>query len=254
MVPGILLKPGTGKGPHPALLYFHGKSGINLKGWGGLPNYAFHQYLVQRGYSVLFVNWRGTHVGYGAEFERANYRDYAGGELDDVVAGAQFIAKETGADPKRIACWGGSYGGYMTMLAITKAPEVFSAGISLYGVADWATWLTQNKVRAWRVRALAKLGAPEKNGPLYERAAAIRYAQNARAPLLILQGQDDDGVVPAQGEALYDAMRKADKTVDYVAYIGEGHGFRHTGSQRDLYTRVDSFLLRYNDRRATQTN
>ena len=87
-------------------MYFHGKGGVNLKGWGGLPNYAFHQYLVQRGYSILFVNWRGTHVAYGSEFERANYRDYGGGELDDVVTAGEFLAKEQGVDPKRIACWG----------------------------------------------------------------------------------------------------------------------------------------------------
>ena len=71
------------------MLWFHGKGGINLEGWGGLPNYAFHQRMVQQGYSIVFVNWRGTHIGYGSEWERANYRDYAGGELDDAVAAAR---------------------------------------------------------------------------------------------------------------------------------------------------------------------
>jgi dipeptidyl aminopeptidase/acylaminoacyl peptidase len=248
MIPAILLRPRSSPddGRRPGLLYFHGKGGINLAGWGGLPSYAFHQYLVQQGYAVLFVNWRGTHVGYGADFERANYRDYAGGELDDVVAGAAYLVREAGVDDRRIACWGGSYGGYMTMLAMTKAPDVFSAGISLYGVSDWATFLDQTKQRLWAVRLRAKLGDPAANPDLYERSAAIRFVSQARAPLLILQGADDDGVVPEQGESLYRALREQGKTAEFAIYTGEGHGFRHVGSLRDLYQRVESFLRRYN--------
>ena len=253
-VPGILLKGEGTDGPRPALMYFHGKGGINLKGWGGLPYYAFHQYLVQQGYAVLFVNWRGTHVGYGAEFERANHGDYGGGELDDVVAGARFLASEAGVDLRRIACWGGSYGGYMTMLAITKAPGVCSAGISLYGVSDWAVFVKQSKRKLWRMRLVAKLGDPDENADLYDRSAAIQFAANATSPLLILQGADDDGVVPAQGEALYDAMKKAGKTVEYAIYWGEGHGFRSVGSQRDLYTRTEAFLKAHNVPRGQTTN
>jgi dipeptidyl aminopeptidase/acylaminoacyl peptidase len=246
-VHGIMLQPRGGEnGSRPAILYFHGKSGINLKGWGGLPNYAFHQYLVQQGYAVMFVNWRGTHVGYGNEYERANYRDYAGGELDDVVAAAEVLKREAGADPKRIACWGGSYGGYMTMLAVTKASEVCSAGISLYGVSDWISFVKQNKRKLWRMRLLAKLGDPDKDRPLWERANPINFAAHAKAPLLILTGMDDDGVVPAQGESLHDAMQKMGKTVDFVAYVGEGHGFKHVGSERDLYNRTLAFLSKYN--------
>jgi dipeptidyl aminopeptidase/acylaminoacyl peptidase len=253
-VPGILLKGAAETGSRPALMYFHGKGGINLKGWGGLPNYAFHQYLVQRGHAILFVNWRGTHVGYGAAFERANYQDYAGGELADVVSGAEFLAREAGVDPRRIACWGGSYGGYMTMLAITKAPNVCSAGISLYGVSDWTIFLKQSKRKLWRMRLIAKLGEPDDHPDRYDRAAAIRFAADATSPLLILQGADDDGVVPAQGEALHDAMKKAGKTVEYAIYWGEGHGFRHTGSLRDLYARTEAFLNKHNGSKVQTIN
>ena len=235
-------------------MYFHGKGGINLKGWGGLTNYAFHQYLVQRGYAVLFVNWRGTHVGYGSEFERANYRDYAGGELDDVVAGAQYLSREAAVDPTRIACWGESYGGYMTMLAITKAPAVCSAGISLYGVSDWTSFVKQNKRKLWRTRLIAKLGEPDENAEMYNRASALRFAAQAVSPLLLLQGADDDGVVPAQAELLHDSIKKAGTIVEYVMYWGEGHGFRHTGSQRDLYSRTEAFLTKYNVRKASPTD
>ena len=253
-VPGILLKGREDEGSRPALMYFHGKGGINLKSWGGLPNYAFHQYLVQRGYAILFVNWRGTHVGYGSEFERANYQDYAGGELDDVVSGAEYLAREAGVDPTRIACWGGSYGGYMTMLAVTKAPGVCSAGISLYGVSDWTIFVKQNQRKLWRMRLIAKLGEPDRYPERYDRAAAIEFAGDATSPLLILQGSDDDGVVPAQGESLHDAMKKAGKTVEYAIYWGEGHGFRHTGSRRDLYTRIEAFLTKHNVRNVPLTD
>ncbi len=245
-VPGIVLRdPATPRGG-PGLLYFHGKGGINLKGWGGLPYYAFHQRLAQQGYTILFVNWRGTHIGYGSEFERANYRDYAGGELDDVVTAAEYLAEAHGVDAARIAAWGGSYGGYMTMLALTKAPEVFSAGISLYGVSDWDVFLDESQRKLWRVRLLAKLGDPEENAELYERSAAIRYVSQARAPLLLLQGGTDDGVVPAQSLALLEALTKAGKSASYVEFTGEGHGFRQIGSARDLYQRVERFLLAHN--------
>jgi dipeptidyl aminopeptidase/acylaminoacyl peptidase len=253
-IPGILLAGEPPAAARPALMYFHGKGGINLKGWGGLPNYAFHQYLVQRGYAVLFVNWRGTHVGYGSEFERANFGDYGGGELEDVVAAAAYLAREAGADPRRIACWGGSYGGYMTMIAMTKTPGVCSAGISLYGVSDWAAFVKENKRKLWRMRLIAKLGDPDKDRGVYDRAAAIQFAEQATSPLLILQGADDDGVVPAQGERLYDAMKKAGKVVDYAIYWGEGHGFRHIGSLRDLYARTEAFLNTHNARRPALTN
>jgi len=249
----VLLRPAdSANGRRPALMYFHGKGNVNTAGWGGLSNYAFHQYLVQRGYAILFVNWRGD-LGYGSAYEQVNYRDYGGGEIDDVRAAKEFLQKEVGADPERVACWGGSYGGYMTMLAITKAPDICSAGISLYGVSDWITFVKQNKVKLWRERLLAKLGDPDKDREVWERANAMQFVAQAHQPLLILQGMDDDGVVPAQGETLYDALHRAQKNVQYVAYVGEGHGFRHTGSERDLFNRVTSFLTEYNGPRVVGT-
>jgi dipeptidyl aminopeptidase/acylaminoacyl peptidase len=244
-VHAVILEPKQAAAGRPGLMYFHGKSGINLKGWGGLPDYAFHQYLVQQGYSVIFVNWRGTHVGYGDSYEQANYRDYGGGELDDVVAARDVLLKR-GADPSRIACWGGSYGGYMTMLAITKTPDLCSAGVSLFGVSDWTPFLAQSKRKLWRMRLVAKLGDPVKDKPLWDKAAAVKYVSQARSPLLMVQGMDDDGVLPIQSESLYEALKQAGKTAEYVAFTGEGHGFRHTGSLRDLYERVDAFLGKYN--------
>ena len=246
LVPAILLRAANRtEVAGPGLLWFHGKGGINLKGWGGLPNYAFHQRLVQEGYSIVFVNWRGTHIGYGTEWERANYRDYAGGELDDVLGAAEFLEQEVGVDHERIGCWGGSYGGYMTMLTITKAPDVCAAGISLYGVSDWTTFLEQNQRKLWSVRLIAKLGEPASNVALYDRSAAIRFVDQVASPLLILQGQDDDGVVPEQGTSLYQALVAAGKEAQYVAFVGEGHGFRHVGSQRDLYERAEAFFARH---------
>src|SRR3972149_6190412 len=101
-------------------------------------------------------------------------------------------------------------------------------------------------LRRWRTRrrrergggpGARRRGDPDQYPERYDRAAAIKFAADATSPLLILQGSDDDGVVPAQGESLHDAMKKAGKTVEYAIYWGEGHGFRHTGSRRDLYTR-----------------
>ena len=133
---------------------------------------------------MIFVNWRGTHVGYGSAYEQANYRDYGGGELDDVVAAGEALQREAGADPKRIACWGESYGGYMTMLAVTKTPGLCSAGISLYGVSDWTTFLKQSKRKLWRMRLVAKLGDPAKDPAVDSRrpSTAVRGAIAAADP------------------------------------------------------------------------
>jgi dipeptidyl aminopeptidase/acylaminoacyl peptidase len=113
-------------------------------------------------------------------------------------------------------------------------------------VSDWTTFLKQSKRKLWRMRLIAKLGDPTKDPELWNRSAAIHYAAQARSPLLILQGLDDDGVMPVQGESLYDAMHRLGKNVEYVGYVGEGHGFRHTGSLQDLYDRVDGFLSTVN--------
>lgn len=251
-IPAVLLRPGGPNAPAPraGLVFLHGKAGINLKGWDGLPFYAFHQLLVRQGYAVLFINWRGTYVGYGAEFERANYRDYGGGELEDVLAGAEYLAKQVGVDPARIACWGTSYGGYLVMLAMTKAPGVFNGGISAYGVSDWAQFFDQTKRALWRLRLTAKLGDPKQHQELYERAAPLRFVKGARDPMLIVHGVDDDGVSPAQSESFFEALNAAGKPAMYVAYTGEGHGFRSTGSLRDLYSRVLDFLAERNPRSA----
>jgi dipeptidyl aminopeptidase/acylaminoacyl peptidase len=141
----------------------------------------------------------------------------------------------------------------MTMLAVTKTPDVCSAGISLYGVSDWTTFLAQSKRKLWRMRLVAKLGDPANARELWDKSAAITFASRARSPLLILQGMDDDGVMPVQGESLYDAMHRLGKNVEYVAYVGEGHGFRHTGSLRDLYDRTWAFLSTHNRAQGTVT-
>jgi dipeptidyl aminopeptidase/acylaminoacyl peptidase len=134
----------------------------------------------------------------------------------------------------------------MTMLAVTKAPEVFNAGVSLYGVSDWDVFLDQNQRKLWRVRLLAKPGDPRENPELFERSAAIQYVSQARAPLLLLQGTTDDGVVPAQSLALLGPLAEAGKPASYVEYTGEGHGFRQVGSVRDLYQRVERFFHEHN--------
>ena len=140
------------------------------------------------------------------------------------MTGAQLLARQAGADPKRVACWGESYGGYMTMLAITKTPEVCNAGVSLYGVSDWTTFLKQSKRKLWRMRLHREAGRSGEGSSLWNRSAAIHYAAQARSRSSVTQGLDDDGVMPVQGESLYDAMHRLGRPQVPLATSARGTG------------------------------
>lgn len=199
--------------------------------------------LVSRGYIVVAPNVRGS-TGYGADFERANYQDLGDGDLQDEVYAVKFM-KETGyVDTKKIGITGGSYGGFMTLMAIGKAPDVWAAAVEEYGIIDWYTMLKHSDPYLQEYEK-SLLGDPEKDRDKYEAASPIKYLHNERAPLLVLQGENDIRVPREEAAQVVDTLKKDGRTIDVVYYPQEGHGFIKREDQIDEITRMIEWFDKY---------
>jgi dipeptidyl aminopeptidase/acylaminoacyl peptidase len=220
----------------PALVYVHGgptSQTVNLFNRG-------IEYLVNQGYLVIAPNYRGS-TGYGKEFQQANLFDMGGGDLQDVLAAADWIKRSAYVDPKKLVIMGGSYGGYMTMMAVTKAPEVWGAGVAIVPFVNYFTEV-QNEDPVLREMDLATMGDPVKNKALWEDRSPIFFVDRIKAPLLILAGGHDPRCPKSESQQVADAIRKRGGVVDLKIYEDEGHGFSRVPNQIDSWKRISDFL------------
>ena len=224
-------------GQNAAIVYIHGGPAAQTVNSFN----RFIQYAVNQGYMVLAPNYRGS-TGYGKEFEHANLFDMGGGDLQDVLAGVDWIKQTGHLDPKKIAVMGGSYGGYLSMMAVTKAPEVWAAGVPIVPFVNWFTEI-ENEDPVLRQSDLATMGDPAKNKALYEERSPINFVDQIKAPLLLLAGGHDPRCPKSETQQVVDAIKKRGGTVDYKIYENEGHGFARVENQIDAYKRVADFLL-----------
>jgi dipeptidyl aminopeptidase/acylaminoacyl peptidase len=200
----------------------------------------FIQHMVNQGYMVIAPNYRGS-TGYGKEFQQANLFDMGGGDLQDVLASADFI-KQTGfLDPKKIVLMGASYGGYLTMMGVTKAPDVWAASVPIVPFVNWFTEI-QNEDPVLQQSDLATMGDPEKNQELFHDRSPIFFVDQITAPLLLLAGGNDPRCPKEEAQQVVDAIKKRNGKVDYKVYENEGHGFARVENQIDAYQRVSGFL------------
>ena len=224
-------------GQNAAIVYIHGgPTSQTMNSFN-----RFIQYAVNQGYMVLAPNYRGS-TGYGKEFQQANLFDMGGGDLQDVLAGVDWIKQTGHLDPKKIAVMGGSYGGYLSMMAVTKAPEVWAAGVPIVPFVNWFTEI-ENEDPVLRESDLATMGDPVKNKALYEERSPINYVDQIKAPLLLLAGGHDPRCPKSETQQVVDAIKKRGGTVDAKVYDNEGHGFARVENQIDAYKRVANFLL-----------
>src|ERR1700761_802788 len=170
--------------------------------------------LVSRGYSVIAPNVRGS-TGYGVAFERANYQDLGGGDLQDEIYGVKFAEATGYVEPKKIGITGGSYGGFMTLMAIGKAPDLWAAAVEMYGIIDWYTML-QHEDPFLQQYERSLMGDPEKDRAVFEAASPIKYIRDEKAPLLVLQGENDIRVPKEEAEQVVAILKKEGRTVDAV--------------------------------------
>ena len=224
------------KAEHPAIVYVHGGPTAQTMNTFN----RFVQYMANQGYIVIAPNYRGS-TGYGKEFQHANLFDMGGGDLQDILAAADWV-KQTGyVDPKKLILMGGSYGGYMTMMGVTKAPELWAAGVPIVPFVNWFTEI-QNEDPVLQQSDLATMGDPEKNKSLYEDRSPINFVDKIKAPLYLLAGGHDPRCPKTEAQQVVDAIKKRGGVVEYKVYENEGHGFSKVENQIDAYKRVADFL------------
>ena len=204
------------------------------------------QFLANRGYAVLQVNYRGS-TGFGIKFFNAGNLQVGLGMVEDLFDAVHWAVDEGVADPKRIAAMGGSMGGFATLRALEMRPDLFACGVDEFGPADEAVSFRSspsywsNILARWRRRAGDADHDPEWNrkiSPLY-------HVDAIRAPLLIGQGKNDPRVTLANADAMVAALRKAKRELTYAVYPDEGHGFARPENQFDFYGRVEEFLAKH---------
>jgi len=224
-------------GQNAAIVYIHGgPTSQTMNSFN-----RFIQYAANQGYMVLAPNYRGS-TGYGKEFQQANLFDMGGGDLHDVLAGVDWIKQTGHLDPKKIAVMGGSYGGYLSMMSVTKAPDVWAAGVPIVPFVNWFTEI-ENEDPVLQQSDLATMGDIVKNRALYEERSPINFIDEIKAPLLLLAGGHDPRCPKSETQQVVDAIKKRGGTVDYKIYENEGHGFARVENQIDAYKRVADFLL-----------
>ena len=199
--------------------------------------------LASRGFVVIAPNVRGS-TGYGMEFQNANVKDLGGGDLKDEIAGVDFLKATGFINPNRVGIWGGSYGGYMTLMAIGKTPNVWSAAVDEYGILNWLSML-EHEDPSLQEYEKSLLGDPVKDRSVYEASSPLKYIRNETAPLLVLQGNNDIRVPREEAEQVVSILKGEGRTVDAVYYPDEGHGFVKREHQRDELTRAVAWLQMY---------
>jgi dipeptidyl aminopeptidase/acylaminoacyl peptidase len=223
-------------GQNAAIVYIHG--GPTSQSMNSFNRFV--QYAANQGYMVLAPNYRGS-SGYGKEFQQANLFDMGGGDLQDVLAGVDWIKQTGHLDPKKIAVMGGSYGGYLSMMSVTKAPDVWAAGVPIVPFVNWFTEI-ENEDPVLQQSDLATMGDVVKNKALYEERSPINFIDKITAPLLLLAGGHDPRCPKTETLQVVEAIKKRGGVVDYKVYENEGHGFARVENQIDAYKRVADFL------------
>lgn len=233
-IPGHLYRPARSGRGGPAVIFVHGAGYLQNvhKGWSSsyYHEYLFHHLLREHGYLVLDIDYRGS-KGYGRDWRTAIYRHMGGTDLTDQVDAAKWLVSQQGADPKRIGIYGGSYGGFITLMAMFTQPDVFAAGAALRPVSDWALY---NQGYTSNI-----LNLPQKDPEAYKQSSPIFFANGLKGALLICHGMVDTNV------HFVDTVRLAQRLIELrkenwelAVYPVEDHSFKEAASWTDEYKRI----------------
>lgn len=225
--------PPHGGEKHPVVLFVHG-AGYLQNTWLRYPNYfreqMFHNLLTERGYHVLDMDFRAS-AGYGRDWRTAIYRHMGEPELQDLIDGVNWLVEEHNADPGRAGVYGGSYGGFMALMALFRAPDVFTAGAALRPVTDWNHY---NHPYTANI-----LNTPDVDPLAYERSSPIEFADGLEGHLLVAHGMLDDNVFYQDSVRLAQRLIELEKNHwELASYPMEAHGFTRADSWRDEYWRI----------------
>ncbi len=241
-IPAIYYKPhqASAENKVPALVWVHGGPGGQSR-----QNFSsFIQYMVNHGYAVLAVNNRGS-SGYGKTFYQMDDLNHGDKDLKDCVEGKNWLASQDEIDGDKIGIIGGSYGGYMTMAALTYAPDEFAVGVNLFGVTNWIR--TLRSIPPWwesfKDALYLELGDPNSADSVRLREISpLFHTDKVTKPLIVLQGAKDPRVLQVESDEIVAGVRKNGVPVEYVLFEDEGHGFVKKENQIEAYSRVLSFL------------
>lgn len=239
-ISGLLFKPKNSNGKRlPAVVLPHGgPTAQSINFW-----YPQIQHLVSEGYIVLCPNYRGS-TGYGRAFQEANRFDMGGGDMRDVIRGAEYLVKRGLADPKRIAISGVSYGGYLTMTALVKHPRVFAAGSAVVPFLNWFTEFANERedLRYWDER---NFGHPDRDPQRFREYSPIYYMENIVAPVQMIAGAHDPRCPAEETEQAAEALKEMGVPHEVIIFPDEGHGFRKTENKIRAYQARSAFLEKY---------
>jgi dipeptidyl aminopeptidase/acylaminoacyl peptidase len=231
----LYLPPGwTAEKRYPAVVFVHGAGYLQNahKGWSWYHReFMFHTLLARRGVVVLDMDYRAS-AGYGRAWRTAIYREMGGPELEDLEDGVAWLAAQKGVDPARVGVYGGSYGGFLTLMALFKQPALFAAGAALRPVTDWAHYAD------WYAGAI--LNTPDVDPEAYRRSSPIEHAEGLAKPLLICHGMVDDNVFFQDSVRLVQRLIELGKTewFETAIYPVEPHAFTEPASWLDEYKRI----------------
>ncbi len=223
----------------PAVINPHGGPWYRDQ-WGFNPEV---QFLANRGYAVLQVNFRGS-TGYGREFWEIGFKEWGKSMQDDITDGVKWLISEGIADSTKIGIYGGSYGGYAVLAGLAFTPDLYACGVDYVGVSNIFT-LLQTIPPYWepmREMFYAMVGDPEKDKELLTAASPLFHADKIKAPLFVAQGANDPRVKKAESDQIVNALKERGIDVPYMVKENEGHGFRNEENRFDFYGEMEKFL------------
>ena len=240
---GYLTLP-AGRKPHklPAILLVHGGPWVRDT-WGLQPTV---QWLANRGYAVLQINYRGS-TGYGKAYLNAGNREWAGKMHADLLDGKEWLVRQGQVDPDKIAIFGGSYGGYAALVGLTFTPDAFCCGVDIVGPSNLIT-LMQTLPPYWGpLKSIMDLrvGKLETEADFLKSRSPLFKADQIKKPLLIAQGANDPRVKQAESDQIVAAMRHNQLPVEYLLFADEGHGFARPENRLKFYAAVEAFLAQH---------
>jgi len=240
-IPAWLYKPKTAGDKFPVMLSIHGGPEAQER---PTYNYAgFYQYLLNRGIAILAPNIRGS-SGFGISYQTLIHRDWGGAELKDIEHAAKYLQSLDWIDSEKMAVFGGSFGGFATLSAVTRLPDYWAVAVDLVGPANLVTF-AKSVPEHWKPLMKNMVGDPEEDYDMLMERSPITYVNQVKTPLLVIQGANDPRVVKAESDQMVEALRDNGIEVEYYVDPEEGHGAARTKNRNKWFKMMAEYLEKH---------